>query len=97
MPTTQYRDDLAFLVRAHKVEELLLIFHGPAPDGPDEAICAYYMRVLPGANAAAVREQQAQDLADLRMYLDGLRLPVRIWAYRAEVLAGHQIQFVPLL
>lgn len=26
---TQYRDDLAFLIRVHKVEELRLIFHGP--------------------------------------------------------------------
>ncbi len=91
---TQCRDDLAFLVRAHKVEELLLIFHGAAPDGPEAATCAYYHRVLPGASAAAVREQQAQDLADLRMYLNGLRLTARVRAYRAEVMANRQVRFV---
>ena len=93
---TQYRDDLAFLVRAHKVEELLLIFHGAAVNGPDEATCAYYKRVLPGANAAAVRMQQEQDLLDLRMYLEGLRLTVQIRAYRAEVLADKRVQFVTM-
>ncbi|MGI4792185.1 MAG: hypothetical protein ACRYFS_25455 [Janthinobacterium lividum] len=94
---TQYRDDLAFLVRAHKVEELLLIFHGAAPEGPEEATCAHYKRVLPGASAAAVREQQTQDLADLQMYLSGLRLTVRIRAFRAEVIADRRVQFVPML
>ena len=93
---TQYRDDVAFLVRAHKIEELVLIFHGPAPDGPDEAICAYYKRVLPQAGAAGVRAQQAQDLSDLRGHLDDLRLSVRTRAYRAEVLADQRIQFVPM-
>ena len=93
---TQYRDDLAFLVRAHKVEELLLIFHGAAVGGPDEATCAYYKRVLPGASAAAVRMQQEQDLLDLRMYLGGLRLTVRIRAFRAEVRADKRVQFVAM-
>ena len=93
---TQYRDDLAFLVRVHKVEELLLIYHGAALDGPAEATCAHYHRVLPGASAAAVREQQFQDLADLRMYLNGLRLMARVRAYRAEVMANRQVQFVPM-
>ena len=93
---TQYRDDLAFLVRAHGVEELLLIFHGAAPDGPAEATCAHYKRVHPGLSAAAVREQQGQDLADLRMYLEGLRLSVRVRAYRAEVRADRRVQFVPM-
>ena len=93
---TQYRDDLAFLVRVHKVEELLLIFHGAAPDGPAEATCAHYHRVLPGAGPAAVRDQQFQDLADLRMYLDGLHLTVRVRAYRAEVRADLRVQFVPM-
>ena len=94
---TQYRDDLAFLARAHKVEDLVLVYHASAPGGPDESVCAYYKWVHPGLSAAGVREQQAMDLADLRVYLSDLRLPVRTRAYRAEVLAGHQIQFVSML
>ncbi len=93
---TQYREDLAFLVRAHKVEELLLIFHGAAPDGPAEATCAYYHRALPGVSDATVRAQQIQDLADLRGYLSDLRLMARVRAYRAEVKANRQVQFVTL-
>ncbi len=93
---TQYREDLAFLVRAHKVEELLLIFHGAAPNGPAEATCAYYHRVLPGVSDATVRAQQVQDLADLRVYLSDLRLTARVRAYRAEVMANRQVQFVTM-
>ena len=94
---TQYREDLAFLVRVHKVEELLLIFHGAASCGPAEATCAYYRRVLPGGTMEAVREQQERDLVDLRVYLDGLRLTARVRAYRAEVLANRQVQFVDMV
>jgi len=93
---TQYRDDLAFLIRVHKVEELLLIFHGAALGSPAEATCAHYHRVLPGAGPAAVREQQFQDLADPRMYLNGLRLTTRVRAFRAEVMADLRVQFVPM-
>ena len=91
---THYREDVAFLVRVHRVEELLLIFHGAATDGPAEATCAYYGRVLPGAGRDAIQAQQAQDLADLRVYLSDLRLTARVRAYRAEVLANRQVQFV---
>ena len=93
---TQYRDDLAFLVRVHKVEELLLIFHGAASDGPAEATCAYYRRILPGGTPETIRDQQIADLRDVRMFVDNLRLAVRIRAYRAEVMANRQVRFVPM-
>ena len=92
----QYRDDLAFLVRAHRVEELILIFHGAAPDGPAEATCAHYGRVMPGAGPDAVREQQGRDLEDVRVSLGSLGLAARVRAFRAEVRAHRQIQFVPM-
>jgi len=93
---TQYRDDVAFLIRVHHVEDLFLIFHGAAPSGPEEATCAHYRRVMPGCTAETVREQQTLDLADVRMHLSSLKLTVRIHAFRAEVLANKQVQFVPL-
>ena len=85
----QYREDIAFLIRVHTVEKLLLIFQRAAPDGLAEAICAYYRRVLPGIGADAVRVQLIQDLADLRIDLSDLRLTARVRAYRAEVLANR--------
>ena len=63
---------------------------------PEEATCAHYKRILPGVSAERVREQH-QDLADLKMYLDGLRLTVRVRAFRAEVLADKRVQFVPMI
>lgn len=93
---TQYREDLAFLVRAHGIQKLLLIFHGVGPDGPSDSACAYYRRVLPGADTEAIAQQQARDLADLLGYLRDLGLAVQVRAFRAEVLADRGVRFVPL-
>ncbi|MBV9851955.1 MAG: hypothetical protein JO250_20000 [Armatimonadetes bacterium] len=92
----QYRDDCAFLLRAHGVQDLILIFHGPAPDGPEEAVCAHYRRILPHATPEQIRAQQAQDMEEVLTYLKILRLPVRVHGFRAEVLPSRQVRFAPL-
>ena len=96
MRAGMYREDAAFLLRAHGVRDLILIFHGPAVDGPDDAVCAHYRRLLPRDTPEQIREQQARDMAEILTYLNGLRLPVRVQAFCAEVLPGRQVQFVPL-
>src|SRR5262245_20796341 len=35
----QFQRDCQFLLRAHGIQYLFLIFHGPAADGPEEAVC----------------------------------------------------------
>ncbi len=93
---SQYRDDLAFLVRVHQVEELVLIFHGSGPDGPDGSTCAYYGRILPGASREEIQARQARDLAAVQEFLTEQKLEVKIKAFRAEVQADRHIQMVPL-
>ena len=93
---THYREDMAFLLRAHGVQDLILIFHGPAAEGPDEAVCAHYRRILPHATPEEIREQQARDMAEILTYLESLHLTLRVHGFRAEVMPGRQVRFVPL-
>ncbi len=94
--SSQYRDDLAFLVRAHQVQELLLIFHGRGPDGPNSSACAYYGRILPEASTEEINQRQAQDLAAVGEFLTQQKLEVQVRAFRAEVQADRRVQIVPL-
>ncbi len=94
--THQYRSDAAFLIDAHDVQDLVLIFHSPASPGPEAAVCAHYRRVYPFASAEEIRAQQVEDMKEVMAYLRGLRLRGRIHAYRAEVLPDSRVQFVSL-
>ncbi len=91
-----YREDVAFLITQHGIRDLYLIFHGPAPDGPDHAVCAHYSRVMPGRPPEAVRRQQAADLADVEAYLHDLNTVLRVHPYRAEVCADGHVSFVTM-
>lgn len=83
-----------FLLTAHQIEDMYLIFHGPAADGPEEALCADYRRKLPLASTDQVRRQQEADAARLLAYPWGS--PVRVHAFRSEVRADGRVQFIPL-
>lgn len=93
---SQYRDDLAFLVRVHQVEELVLIFHGSGPDGPDGSTCAYYGRIMPGASREDIQARQALDLSAVQDFLTEQKPDVKVRAFRAEVQADRRVQMVPL-
>ena len=83
-----------FLVASHRIETILWIFHGPAADGPDEALCVDYLRKLPGRTVAQIRRQQEDDAAELlKLSLGG---PVRAEAYRCEVTGAGSVRIVRL-
>ncbi len=90
----QFRRECRFLLAAHGIQDLYLIFHGPAEDGPEEALCGDYRRKLPTANAAKIRQRQENDAAELKQFDWGTT--VRVHAYRCEVTADDHIQFVEL-
>jgi hypothetical protein len=92
----QIRRELTFLVTAHEIEDVVLVFHGPAADGPAEASCGDYKRRFSGRSPAELRAQQEQDARDIAraMFRAGERL--RLLVYRCEVTRDHRIQFVPL-
>jgi hypothetical protein len=91
-----FRRECDFLVMAHAVEDVYLIFHGPSPDGPDEAVCADYRRIFPRHTAKQVRDEQDKDLTEVLRAGSGWQRAVRIHAYRCEVMEDGGIQFVCL-
>lgn len=96
MRAQQFRRECSFLVESHGVEHLVLLFHGPAPDGPPVAICADYQRKFPRAHAAQVRARQEADTRDLLARRAEFAGSARLSVYRIEVTAAHGLTVVAL-
>lgn len=93
---SELRRECRFLVEAHDVEHLILLFHGPAADGPGEAVCADYRRKHSWARAEQIREQQEADVRDLLMRREEFAGAARVSAYRFEVMASRELSVVTL-
>jgi len=91
-----HRKELAFLLHAHEIEMVLLIFHGPSADGPVEALCADYARFMSGATVDTIREQQVLDFHEVRSYISAARPSATVRGYRLEVKPNGSITFVNL-
>jgi hypothetical protein len=92
----QFRRECAFLIRAHEIDDVYLVFHGPAADGPAAATCGDYQRRQPYFTPAEVRAQQQKDADEILRSGFGLGVKVRMHPYRCEVRADGRVQFVPL-
>ncbi len=93
----QFRQEAMFLIEAHLLDEIILIFHGPAlPDGPKEATCADYQRKMPYARSEEINRQQEADLKEALKTVFKCENDVRLRVYRAEVRTDGRVQFVPL-
>ncbi len=90
----QYHRECRFLIEAHQLDTVVLLFHGPSSDGPSDALCGDYRRKFPRASAGDIRRAQDQDLGDV------LRLTawqtVRVVAVRYEVTQDGDIRFITL-
>jgi hypothetical protein len=96
MRSHQLRQECRYLVDAHQVESLILIYHGPAPDGPTEACCVDYRRKLPWASDAQLREQQEKDAQELLAERWQWAGKARVSIYRCEVSHNGELDFVTL-
>jgi hypothetical protein len=87
----ELRRECLFLVEAHQVEHVVLLFHGPAIDGPEESLCADYRRKFSLARAEDIRAQQKADVAELlerrAEYAGGARVSI----FRFEVTAARSL------
>jgi hypothetical protein len=90
----QFRDESRFLIEAHGIERVVLMFHGPAEDGPTEALCGDYRRRLPTASPADIRRQQELDAEQIRQ--DRLGDTVRLEFYSCEVTRDGRVRFVQM-
>jgi hypothetical protein len=93
----QIRQETAFLIEAHGIERIVLVFHGPLLDGgPREAVCADYDRKMPSASPAEIHAQHEKDLHEILRGMRGVNLDLRIEIFRAEVRGDLRVQFTPL-
>src|SRR6476619_4532237 len=92
----ELRRECQFLVDAHGVEHLILLFHGPAADGPAEAVCADYRRKHPWYRPDQVRAQQDADVRDLLNRRDEFAGSAQLSVYRIEVTATGELAVVTL-
>ena len=92
-----FRQEAAFLVDAHSLEEIIFIFHGPMlREGPLEATCADYRRKMHGANTQEIYKQQEADLQEAVKAVLKANKDIQISAFRAEVRTDMRVQFVSL-
>lgn len=93
----QFRQESAFLIDAHSLEEIIFIFHGPVDhEGPNEATCADYRRKMHSARTTEIYRQQEVDLQEAVKAVVKANKDLRMRAFRAEVRADMHVQFVPL-
>ena len=92
----ELRQECRYLVDVHRVDRLVAMVHGPASDGPAEAMCADYLRKFAWSTTEELRLQQERDARELiecrREWAD--RAGVHI--YRCEVSAAGHLSFVTL-
>lgn len=93
---SSFQRECLFLVEAHQIQDVYLIFHGPAPDGPAEAVCGDYRRLFPRLDADGLRAQQLRDLQEIISAGFGVGRQVQVHAFLCEVGPGNVTRFVPL-
>lgn len=89
----QLRRECAYLVELHAVARVILLFHGPAGNGPAEAVCADYRRKLPWASPEMVALRQRQDSEELIQRRSEWAGTATVSSYRCEVHRGGAIAF----
>ena len=92
----EFRRECRFLVDAHHVDHLVLLFHGPSADGPSEAVCADYRRLQALAPPSQVRAQQLADVRDLLDRRQEFAGAARLSMYRFEVTAAGALAVATL-
>lgn len=92
----QLRGECKYLVELHRVKQIVLLFHGPAVDGPAEAVCADYRRKLPWASPDVLRQRQARDAIELMQLRAEWAADAKVAVYRCEVGKARGISFCAL-
>jgi hypothetical protein len=92
----QMRRECRYLVDLHRVERVVLLFHGPTAGGALEAACADYRRKLPWAGVVTLRARQEQDALDLLAQRREWAGDAAVCLFRCEVAPGGATAFVDL-
>jgi hypothetical protein len=87
------RGECKYLIELHQVQQIILLFHGPAVDGPAESVCADYRRKMPWASPDLLRQRQARDAVELLQRASEWTAGASVSVYRCEVGASRAITF----
>ena len=90
------RKECEFLIHSHEIEAVFLIFHGPAPDGPPEAVCADYRRKMPTQTPEEIAMEQIRDANEILRNGFGWHLNPMVRAFRCEITGAGAVQFVEI-
>ena len=96
MRAAEVRRECRFLIEAHGVEHLVLLFHGPSVDGPPEAVCADYRRKHSWQRPDQVRAQQEADVRDLLGRRGEFAGRSRLSVFRFEVTGSGELAVATL-
>lgn len=91
-----YRQECSYLITEHSIKQLILLFHGPASDGPPEACCVDYKRKLFSHSVEKIRAEQERDAASILSTGFDHEIKVGILVFRCEVGKDNNIQYVLL-
>lgn len=92
----QMRTECRYLIELHQIERTILLFHGPAPTGSPDAMCADYVRKLPQESVETLLKRQAEDAHELRLCARDWAVKSTVEVYRCEVDAEGVASFVIL-
>jgi len=92
----QLRRECAYLIQLHEVSRVILMFHGPAEDGPADAVCADYRRKLSWASPSLVADRQRVDALELIEISREWAGDADVSAYLCEVGRDHGTSFRPM-
>jgi hypothetical protein len=92
----QMRTECAYLIKLHEVSRVILLFHGPATNGPSDACCADYRRKLPTSTPQHLAERQRLDALELVKIRHEWAAKADVSAFRCEVDDKHHVSFVDL-
>lgn len=81
----QMRTECRYLIELHQIERTILLFHGPAPTGSADAMCADYIRKLPKSPVEELLKRQAEDARELRLCARDWAGKSTVEMYRCEV------------
>jgi len=86
------RREFQFLLKAHEIEKVFLVFHGPLDEGPKDAICADYGRALGDVGIQRVRSEQEKDAKEILLRGFG-HMNVDVRVFFCEVAADFSVSF----
>ena len=92
----QIRRECRYLVELHGVRHIVMLFHGPAKDGPVAAACADYRRKLPWASVRELRGRQELDAEELDRIREDWAGKAAVAMYRCEVDGVGVVRFATL-